>query len=570
MPELGGADENSKKWNHRVCAFSYKNEKDLPGGQKLLTCARCCETCYVDRESQLEHWPIHKHSCCKPEHENFDLRQVQEMSFEGLVSTVKFLLATPDLIKGRYFLCIFKEILDRIIYNHDISVQETRLLNNLHSTFIQVLTKPPVGENGEEDETSGLPSKTLQRIWAIPGFASFFLSDDIFLSKAMRKAKQEGLLPPPPQEYIDGVLDPATKYDPELQVSVVYWNVVAQFLMYSSCFLELGPVEGAVFIRHQPTRLSVAITSRFVRSWACRYARVSIPSVEDFAEDCNHDEVMPFLSRSAFLTTFLPRPTRFHAPSSPVNKYMKVGELYPGLTLKEMLMTLMDDETYFHTIGDDVDATILVTRLIEFVLKAPLDVQNISTRERIELLEHWYGWWQTADYNSKLSIPTDVDGPTLSMPVDDAMFLLCSSFSTKAFLDVHQELYDPKAPSDMVVHSSALARLVEGKYNCLVRQVSDQVHLIVYVLTSAYRERMHDLGEMTYPFPTELKFLIAEYALRCENTVTVAVEDAISSDDEEDVDTTYDTSEEASSEEDESQTLDECLEHKDVPLTLHG
>ena len=212
MPELGGADENSKKWNHRVCAFSYKNEKDLPGGQKLLTCARCCETCYVDRESQLEHWPIHKHSCCKPEHENFDLRQVQEMSFEGLVSTVKFLLATPDLIKGRYFLCIFKEILDRIIYNHDISVQETRLLNTLHSTFMQVLTKPPVGENGEDDETSGLPSKTLQRIWAIPGFASFFLSDDIFLSKAMGEAKREGLMPPQPQKYIDGVLDPATKW----------------------------------------------------------------------------------------------------------------------------------------------------------------------------------------------------------------------------------------------------------------------------------------------------------------------------------------------------------------------
>ena len=559
MAELGGADDNSKKSKNRVCAFSYKHEKDLPDGQKLLTCARCRETCYIDRESQLEHWPIHKHSCCKAEHEKFDPRQVQEMSLEGLVSTVKFLLAAPDLIKGRFLLCIFKEILDRIIYNHDISLQEAHLFHTLNESFAEVFSVPPIGENGEEGETSGLPNKTLHRIWAIPGFASFFLSDDIFLSKPMREAKREGLLPPPPQKYIDGVLDPATKYDPELQVSPVYWTVVARFFVYSSCFLELAPDEERAFIVHQPTRLSVAIKSRFLRSWACRYARVSIPSI-DFAEDSNHDEGMQLLPRSTFLSMFLPHPGYFLDQTSPVKKYMKAGELYPGLTLKEMLMTLMDDETYFHTIGDGRDATIFVTHLVDFVQRAPLEIQNVSTRERIELLERWLGWWQTADYRNIMSIPTHVifshlDGPKLPMPVDQAMFLLCSSFSTKAFLDVYQELYDPKSPSDMVARSSALARLVGSKYKCLVQEEYEKVGLMVDVLTSAYRERMRTLGEMEYPFPNELNFLIAEFALPRHNNFVVAVKDAISSDDEEDDDTRYDTSEEATLEEDESQNM---------------
>ena len=339
-------------------------------------------------------------------------------------------------------------------------------------------------------------------------------------------------------------------------MSLVYWTVVARFFVHSSCFLAQAPDDEGVFAQHQQTRLSVAITSRFLRSWACRYARVSIPSV-DYA-DCNAYSVMHLLPRNSFLSTFLPHPEDFVHPESPINKYMNAGELYPGLTFKEMLMTLMDDETYFHTIGDEHYATILVTRLVDFVLRAPLEVQHVSTQERIELLERWLGWWHTHGHSSKLTIPTDgmFHGPPKPpMPVYQAMFLLCSSISTKAFLDVYQELYDPKSPCNMVVPSSALAGFLERKYNCLVQQVYEQVCLMVDVLTSAYRERMHTLGEMEYPLPNELNFLIAEFALPWENTVIVEVEDGILSDDEDDDDTTHDTSEEAGSEDDESQNM---------------
>jgi hypothetical protein len=51
------------KTPHRVCAYMFTYEADLPPGKKLLTCSKCQDTHYKDRVSQKAHWKDHKLFC---------------------------------------------------------------------------------------------------------------------------------------------------------------------------------------------------------------------------------------------------------------------------------------------------------------------------------------------------------------------------------------------------------------------------------------------------------------------------------------------------------------------------
>ena len=157
MPELGGVDENSKNSNHRVCAFSYKNEKDLPDGQKLLTCARCLETCYIDREAQLQHYKIHKQTCCKREHEAFDPRHLHETAMIDAVNQVGFSLQNPSAIKGRFFLRAFQRIL-YILKVRDPTEEE---ICDIHALIGTVMAEMKEGKNGNELAATALLEKSL-------------------------------------------------------------------------------------------------------------------------------------------------------------------------------------------------------------------------------------------------------------------------------------------------------------------------------------------------------------------------------------------------------------------------
>ena len=166
----------------RVCAESFVREEDLPPGQKLLLCGRCFETHYVDKAAQRRNWPVHKLSCCPVEKDKtldipgFDVNSVadhfQEMG--------KILSNPKRFCRGRGLLrCIqsFQHLLEE--KPHLLMSQDTG------DKFVPVFVQQYL-ENCDFGSA--------QILWAIPGFANYFSSDEIVLTTAIRNLKAVGPL----------------------------------------------------------------------------------------------------------------------------------------------------------------------------------------------------------------------------------------------------------------------------------------------------------------------------------------------------------------------------------------
>ena len=486
---------------NRVCAFSFKNEKDLPDGQKLLTCARCLETCYIDREAQLEHYKIHKQTCCKREHETFDPRVVQETAMIDAVNQVGFSLQNPSAIKGRFFLRAFQRIL-YILKERDLTEEEIRNIQALLGTFMEEMKMNGVKNGNNELAATAL----LEKVWGIPGFANFFLSEDLFLSDAMREWKQKGVSPPPRQEYVDGVLDQSTAYDPSLQLRLPFCTVLSTFLVCSAiCARKMAKTYA----------LSINIARVAAKSWMCGYSRVSHPSVTSDLRGLHH-------SRSRWLTWILPS-SCLDLEFRQARDHMKDEEVYPGLTLKQALTVLMEDETYFCTLDDDDDRDIRSNRnhigimkiLIMFMDDPKSSFkERMTAQDRIELLEIFHNWNPPQNIQVDLA---DVYGSeeAINVSLPGAMFLLITSLSTSALLEMKEELNDPANSKSK--YSEAVYLFQEKLEILLDRVVPGVEYLIHDIFEPLYQQRMEDLGEKALSFPAELITHISEFALPNQN-----------------------------------------------------
>ena len=488
---------------NRVCAFSFKNEKDLPDGQKLLTCARCLETCYIDREAQLKHYKIHKQTCCKREHETFDPRVVQETAMIDAVNQVGFSLQNPSAIKGRFFLRAFQRIL-YILKERDLTEEEIRNIQALLGTFMEEMKMNGVKNGNNELAATAL----LEKVWGIPGFANFFLSEDLFLSDAMREWKQKGVSPPPRQEYVDGVLDQSTAYDPSLQLRLPFCTVLSTFLVCSAiCARKMAKTYA----------LSINIARVAAKSWMCGYSRVSHPSVTGDLPVLHH-------SRSLWLTWILPSSCldlEFHQDRD----HMNDEEVYPGLTLKQVLTVLMEDETYFYTFPDfrelppqcrDAASSTEILQILFLFLYDPKSSfkERMNASDRIDLLEIFHSW--NPPKNIQVDI-ADVVGSEKGINVSllEAMFLLITSLSTSALLEMKEELNDPANSKSK--YSEAVYLFQEKLEILLDRVVPGVEYLIHDIFEPLYQQRMEDLGEKALSFPAELITHISEFALPNQN-----------------------------------------------------
>jgi hypothetical protein len=177
--------------SNRVCAQSFVFEKDLPGGKKLLACSKCKETFYKDRESQLNHWPEHKHVCCALAKDDPLVRQGR--GFDDCIQCMNLInniLVDPlAQIHGRLLLYCFQQLFAFIISNDIESEDRYPTADGREARFEDFATSIEARIRLQLRGRTG--KSVIQRIMAIPGFTNFFLSEDIFLSPIITYRKSD-------------------------------------------------------------------------------------------------------------------------------------------------------------------------------------------------------------------------------------------------------------------------------------------------------------------------------------------------------------------------------------------
>ena len=348
---------------NRVCAFSYKNEKDLPDGQKLLTCSKCKETHYVSREAQAKQWKHHKQVCRKAENEELQPEDFDGVPLSRIFNNVCYFLENPNQIKGREFLYHLQAILGQLRGNHSLIIEDdAHLPEGVMKSFVYTLS----GLNGKGYKTA---HEVVQKVWSIPGFARYFLSEDILMSETIKEWKTKGIPPPETQKYVHGVLDPSTAYDRSMQRHNIYCELVA--ILFSGTLTTVNE-EGKPHVRTN-NALSVAIIRQTGRTWRCPYSRASQPS---------------FNERSLFLSSMMD--SSFAQAHSPARKFMTEQEVFPGMDMKQILHVLMDDERFFRDPSDTDECSILKT-LSRYCASSSYK-EHLTPRDRIELLDKYSEW----------------------------------------------------------------------------------------------------------------------------------------------------------------------------------
>ena len=345
----------------RVCGWTYVKEKDLPEGQKLLACSRCNEVWYQDRECQLAHWPYHRKSCKS-------LRDEQESSIHDPILDLTtclqslsaiFIDGMRDLsLTGRSLLHAFRE-LKRHVSREELSEEDHLILRNMGVRVFSALSQC-ITKYGRD--------KLCYDVWAIPGFASYFLSEDLFLSPVMKYRQEHG---------IPAFGEPVS-IDSEARgvrvLPMMYTSIIQQLYGFSMSQFWLDTVSGQLLA---PKALVAALTRSANRAWTSEYARASLSWEENF--------------HIRFFEDFFQKPLK----SNLLREWCAPNELVPGLAAKQLLTTLMKDSNFLHRMDPDRRSEFLgavYSFCAYFEDNENLPWSHLTEKERIELLDIAQDW----------------------------------------------------------------------------------------------------------------------------------------------------------------------------------
>ena len=374
----------------RFCLVTYQDEKDLPEGQKLRTCSRCNEACYISREAQVEHWPLHKKVCCPIEKDHPALREedynhevgLKLNTIDGCAKIVELFLKYPTEM---------------------ICLGASRLLTFALRRLKELLSEDPryfVPSHGDNESILGscftgaftmLSSDELDHLFAIPGFANYFLSDELFLTKEMAIRKEKGLGPLPCAERKEGEemnekdfgtfdgyedVEEAERKYPGTYTSPFYCSAVCQLIVNWIVLIQSNHW-------NKPDLLS-ALHRRIFRTWVCPYGRISFSDIRNPAT-AHWDG---YLNRSGIILWFL------NASILPAaqNCYTNWGnEALPGITAFQLFTRMLDDNVAFSDIEkQEFTLPNAIKLLISRELHAPKrdnGYLHLTTDERILLFD---------------------------------------------------------------------------------------------------------------------------------------------------------------------------------------
>ena len=301
--------------NNRVCAFTYVNEKDLPEGKKLIPCSKCQETFYVSVEVKAEHWPVHRQVCCAL-HDDFlvqdKIHRGGFKSFEDALEKVIWILEDPDRwLRGRLLLYALQQALEFLKKR----VGGTEFDPETIEVYVDAARTIYI-----------IACETVNTVWAIPGFANYFLDPSVWN-------------PPEVTGLLDGEVlsaggdqsDHGQKLGPQ-QLNGVYCAMLTNIVLQTS-------IDSPLIMEGQYGQLQACVHRHFLQMWSDRRVSTSWPETLWILGDSVATRMDDFWDTLINGCT-LEAPFLEHS-------LMRPHELVPGLTVKELLVLLMEDQTLF-------------------------------------------------------------------------------------------------------------------------------------------------------------------------------------------------------------------------------
>ena len=341
--------------DNRVCALTYVNEKDLPEGKKLIPCWTCQETFYVSLDAMKEHHEVHRQVCCALHEDRFVQNKISCGGFnsvEDALYVVRWILEDPDRwLQGRLLLYAFQQALS-FLKNRPGG---TEFDEDMILAHVFVILR--IGE---------LSLESTKIMWAIPGFANYFLGPSVW-----NPPEVTGL---PDGEVLSAggdQSDHGQKLGPQ-QLNGLYCAMLTLILKM--------PIFGA---NRQNTRLQACVHRHFFQMWSDRQFSTSWPETFFSFGDTvatRMDDFWSILSKCCKLKA----PLLEHSLMIP-------NELVPGLTVKELFVLLMEDQTMFESpTQEELDDDCVC--LLDLLHEGTLALSYFTTEECIGLFNIAEKW----------------------------------------------------------------------------------------------------------------------------------------------------------------------------------
>ena len=493
------------KTKTRVCAHSCVAEQDLPNGQKLLTCGKCGETNYASKQAQKTHWKLHKPYCCAPSND----RMVQGLEkFEQdephnwndyrdyadvIGSALEGVLAERGAPIGRILLHCFQKMYwyfaneSHVITEKDEDQQQT-----IFQFLTAKITLPLLQILSEQIGVS-----FLWHFFAIPGFADWFLSDDILLTAALRERKDKG------EEALsleDVLAVPDDCDDENSKQNVMcrpYAIVITQF--YLLCCFDGLTLDDELGILEDPSRmrsnspLAAAIARRVMRNAVSPYVVASLRPYGDL----RFDMLAYFVQHGVMAIKSSP-------PDSALNQATNDNEIVPGLTAYHLLKLLIVD-LQMYRMADP-------TKLLQFFLFLKTEYgyrhedgpfSYITAQERLELLERLHN---DAEWEAPLQPIRAAPAMTrrAKQTIQDHLRLSVLTHSS----NIHFQLYDKAKTMKTAPPSDKVMGIVTRVRALLVTRSRPLVQLYADIL----ERKMKAQKKKVCALPEDCIQLIAEFA----------------------------------------------------------
>ena len=477
---------------NKVCAYTGKQEADLPDGQRLLLCSKCGETCYIDFESQQKHWKLHKKTCCSLAKDNRRIREgLGFEDFNECTHYIETILSNPaSLLSGRNLLYAFQQLRSYALEIHANACldEAADAVEFEEACFRRVHRKLPALLGKTDD---------IEAIWASPGFVNYFLSSDVFLSPVMKNMKEESI-PPPPKEFFLGhcSIDPETRHDPSLLLPGSYSLFLVQILRTTSPDPKF--FEGH---SHYENPLFEATVRCVMTAWKDPYSRLSLPSYCPYKVAPEiHSFGSSSFSRSDLFASMLVRSlAKQKLDSTRVgrnNDRAQQNEIVPGLTPSELLqILLMEDSLFFLDLPQKVFFDVLYGILRDQHLNSDKPVwTSFSAGDRLGLIDLCH-----------LSL-----NPYLSSKTCSLIVCLIVGFESSTILAIHDDLVSSPSPME---HNDQTLEFVKGQREDLLdRYGKPLVAAFTDCLKEKYYKQLEQSGRCDASYPVELCELIAEFA----------------------------------------------------------
>ena len=237
--------------------------------------------------------------------------------------------------------------------------------------------------------------ETVKYIWAIPGFANYFFSDELFLTQDFISAKGSGMVLDFASSNVlfkseDHLASEVARSGrPAISMAPSYFGIIYLFLEHSAIVhdYEMGPELKASNPHPHSSALAAAVICRLMQAWSCPYTRISIPSIER-----GTGPAKPYPIRSLCYCKVLSSSLR-HRPS--IQNWIFKDEVVPGLTAWQLLSNFLDDPNFFNALTFNVTHELLHDHLFKMSKDGSQErtpFEHLRAEERLQLMDKFHDW----------------------------------------------------------------------------------------------------------------------------------------------------------------------------------